>query len=138
MQPEKWKLVSKSGLLKTVFIYFFCIHCLKMAKISLIFVTLFEILNFCPKIQLWFSEKIFDFFVENVVVLGFSAVDNFDFTRKIVKKNWLKNSWKCWGSALFSYWQLWFPEKIVTFCQNWIIGQKFDFSNSVRVVSRKL
>ena len=24
--------------------------------------------------------------------------------------------------------QLWFPEKIVKFCQNWIFGQKFDFS----------
>ena len=35
---------------------------------------------------------------ENVVVLGFLAVDNFDVTRKIVKKNdWVKNSWKCWG-----------------------------------------
>ena len=31
---------------------------------------------------------------ENVVVLGFLAVDNFDFTRKIVKK---KFGWKCWG-----------------------------------------
>ena len=38
--------------------------------------------------------------------------------------------------------QLWFPEKIVDFlgeklvkmlgfCQNWIFGQKFEFSNSV-------
>ena len=34
---------------------------------------------------------------ENVVVLDFLAVDNFDFTRKIVKKIWLKNSWKCWS-----------------------------------------
>ena len=45
---------------------------------------------FCPKIQLWFPEKIVDLFVwktrENVVVLDFLAVDNFDFTRKIVKK----------------------------------------------------
>ena len=30
---------------------------------------------------------------ENVVVLDFLAVDNFDFTRKIVKKIWVKNSW---------------------------------------------
>ena len=29
---------------------------------------------------------------ENVVVLDFLAVDNFDFTRKIVKKNLGKNS----------------------------------------------
>ena len=44
------------------------------------------------------------------MVLVFLAVDNFDFTRKIVKKIWMKNSWKC---------------------HNWIFGQKFDFSNSV-------
>ena len=29
---------------------------------------------------------------ENVVVLDFLAVDSFDFTRKIVKKIWVKNS----------------------------------------------
>ena len=39
-------------------------------------ITLFEIVIFCPKIQLWFPEKIIDFFLagwktrENVVVLG--------------------------------------------------------------------
>ena len=33
----------------------------------------------------------------NVVVLDFLAVDNFDFTRKIVKKIWVKNSWECLG-----------------------------------------
>ena len=44
---------------------------------------------------------------------------------------WVKNSWKCWGFALFSCWQLWFPEKIAKFCHNWIVGPKFDFSNSV-------
>ena len=51
---------------------------------------------------------------ENVVDLDFLAVDNLDFTRKIVKKIWVKNLWKCWGV-----------------CQNWIFGQKLDFSNSV-------
>ena len=51
---------------------------------------------------------------ENVVVLDFLDVDNFDFTRKIVKKNW--------GEKLV---------KMLGFCQNWIFGQKFDFSNSV-------
>ena len=51
---------------------------------------------------------------ENVVVLDFLAVDNFDFTRKIVKKNF--------GEKLV---------KMLGFCQNWIFGQKFDFSNSV-------
>ena len=43
----------------------------------------------------------------------------------------MKISWKFWGFVLFSCWQLWFPEKIVKFCQNWIFGQNFDFSNSV-------
>ena len=49
--------------------------------------TLFKIFIFSPKIQLWFPEKIVDFFGwktrENVVVLVFLAVDNFNFTRKI-------------------------------------------------------
>ena len=48
------------------------------------------------------------------MVLDFLAVDNFDFTRKIVKKNL--------GEKLV---------KILGFCQNGIFGQKFDFSNSV-------
>ena len=46
--------------------------------------------------------------------MDFLAVDNFDFTRKIVKKNL--------GEKLV---------KVLGFCQNWIFGQKFDFSNSV-------
>ena len=50
---------------------------------------------------------------EDVVVLDFLAVDNFDFPRKIVKK---------FGEKLV---------KMLGFCQNWIFGQKFDFSNSV-------
>ena len=53
-------------------------------EISLIY-TLFEIFIFCPKIQLWFPEKIVNSFGwkirEYVVVLYFLAVDNFDFTR---------------------------------------------------------
>ena len=81
-----------------------------------------EIFIFCQKIQLWFSEKIVKFLGwkarENVVVLDFLAVDNFDFTRKVLKKI--------------------LDEKLVKmlgFCQNWIFGQKFDFSNSVQVYS---
>ena len=77
-------------------------------------ITLFDIFIFCPKVQLWFSEKIVDFLGrktrENVVVLDFLAVDNFDFTRKIIKKNL--------GEKLV---------KMLEFCQNWISGQKFDF-----------
>ena len=41
---------------------------------------------FCQKNQLWFPEKIVDFF-------------------------WVKNSCKCCGFGLFSCWQLWFHEK---------------------------
>ena len=52
--------------------------------------TLFEIFIFCPKIQLLFPEKIVEFLGwktrENVMILDFLAVDNFDFTKKIVKK----------------------------------------------------
>ena len=47
---------------------------------------------------------------ENVVVLDFLAADNFDFTRKIVKKNL--------GEKVV---------KMLGFCQNWM------FSNSVYV-----
>ena len=51
------------------------------------------------------------------MVLDFLAVDNFDFTRKNVKKI--------------------LDEKLVKMlglCQNWIFGQKFDFSNSVNML----
>ena len=76
--------------------------------------TLFEIFIFCPKIQLLISRENCRFFGwktrENVVVLDFLAVDNFDFTRKIVKK--------IWGEKLV---------KMLGLCQNWIFGQKFDF-----------
>ena len=75
-----------------------------------------EIFIFYPKIQLWFPEKIVGWKTrENVVVLDFLAVDNFDFTRKIVKK--------ILGEKLV---------KMLGFFQNWIFGEKFDFSNSVR------
>ena len=93
----------------------FCILCTSFPtfKDTLYLITLFEIFIFCPKIQLWFPKKIVDFFGEktreNVVVLGFLPVDNFDFTRKI----WVKNSWKC---------RVFF----------WIFGQKFDFSDVIR------
>ena len=53
-------------------------------------ITLFEIfIFFLQKFKFDFPRKlsIFSFLGENVVVLAFSAVDNFDFTRKIAKKN---------------------------------------------------
>ena len=46
------------------------------------------------------------------------------------KKIWVKNSWKCWGFAIFSCWQLWFPEKIVKFCQNWWMDLRHPFSSA--------
>ena len=73
---------------------------------------------------------------------------NFDCARKL-SMCWVKNSWKGCGYGLFSFWQLWFHEKncqiiwggklvkMLGFCQNWIFGQKFDFSNSVIVSTQK-
>ena len=82
------------------------------------FSTLFEIFIFCPKFNFDFPTKLSIFLGwktrENVVVLDFLAVDNFDFTRKIVKRNL--------GEKLV---------KMLGFGQNRIFGQKFDFWNSV-------
>ena len=47
------------------------------------------------------------------MVLDFLAVDNFDFTRKIVKKKL--------GEKL--------EKMLEEFRQNWIFGQKFDFGS---------
>ena len=89
-------------------------HRLKLINAHLL-ITLFEIFIFCPKIQLWFSEKIVDF-------------------------SGVKNSWKCCG---FSCWQLWFREKNcqknigrktrenVGVLSKLNFGQKIYFSNSV-------
>ena len=55
------------------------------------------------------------------MVLDFLAVDNFDFTRKIVKK--------ILGEKLV---------KMLGFGQNWNFGQKSDFLNSVQLYSFKI
>ena len=72
-----------------------CLKCVKNTILELNSKILFEIFIYRPKVQLWFPERIVDFLgwktCENVVVLDFLAVDNFDFTRKIVKK---KFGWK--------------------------------------------
>ena len=54
---------------------------------------------------------------ENVVVLDFLAVDNFDFTRKIVTKILGEKLVKCWGFVKIEF-----------------FGQKFDFSNRVKLI----
>ena len=57
------------------------------------------------------------------MVLDFLAVDNFDFTRKIVKKNWMKKTREnVGGLSKLNFWT------------------KFDFSNSVshEVMKKKL
>ena len=77
------------------------LHCSK----SSFFVQKFNF-DFPRKLSIFFGWKT----RENVVVLDFLAVDNFDFTRKIVKK---KIGWK--------------TREMLGFCQNRIFGQKFDF-----------
>ena len=92
-----WRGTSHSMAMET--------HCSK----SSFFVQKFNF-DFLRKLLIFLGWKT----RENVGVLDFLAVDNFDFTRKIVKKNL--------GEKLV---------KMLGFCQNWIFGQKFDFSNSV-------
>ena len=78
-------------------------------------ITLFEIFIFCPINQSWFYEKIVDFSGwktrENVVVLDFLAVDNFDFTRKIVKKIWIKTRENVGVLSKLNFWtKIWLFE----------------------------
>ena len=94
--------------LKNVYLEYF--YSVKTSSQSSFFVQKFNF-DFPRKLSIFFGWKT----RENVVVLDFLAVDNFDFTRKIVKK--------ILGEKLV---------KMLGFCQNWIFGQKFDFSNSVR------
>ena len=73
---SRWKTINTSSVVSNVI----------KTKIRL-FVKNFQVsLFFSAKIQLWFPEKIVDFFG-------------------------VKNSWKCCGFGLFSCWQLWFHEK---------------------------
>ena len=94
-------------------------------------ITLFEIFIFCPKIQLWFPDSRFylgEKLVNNVMILYFLAVDNFDFTRKIVKKKfWVKNSWKYWGFVKIE-----FLDKNLTF---WIVCNS---TSSINVIKQKI
>ena len=94
--------------------------------------TLFEIFIFCPNIQLWFAEKMVIFSGwntrENVVVMYFLAVDNFDFTRKNVKKIWGENSWKCWGFVKIE-----FLDKNLTFLIVWSGGPYLQKINIFKI-----
>ena len=47
------------------------------------------------------------------MVLDFLAVDNFDFTRKIVKKNLGKKLVKCWGFVKIEFWDKNFSNNIM-------------------------
>ena len=49
---------------------------------------------FCPKIQLWFFGWKTR---ENVVFFGLYSCWQLWFHEKNCQKNWMKNSWKCWG-----------------------------------------
>ena len=117
----------------------------------------------CSKSSFFVQKFNFDFFGwktrENVVVLDFLAVDNFDFTRTIVKKNSVKNLWKCCDFGLISCWKLWFHEKncpknlgeklvkmlgfwtkiwLFEYCAKQPLTQKLDFLNSRNEVKKIL
>ena len=88
-------------------------NCYTRLLITNLFLTLLEIFIFCPKFQLWFPEKIVDFFR-------------------------VKNSWKCCGFGLFSCWQLWFHEKFFGWKTREIVGDlhflvvdNFDFPRKI-------
>ena len=101
---------------KSVFALQYTYNVLSKIKINIFYFTL-------SKNSTLISQENCRFFLgwktrENIVVLDILAVDNFDFTRKIVKKYL--------GEKLV---------KMLGFCQNWIFGQKFDFLNSVWLYS---
>ena len=121
-RPNPYSLYSKEYKPKIEL----SLYCLKY--------TLFEIFIFCPKIQLWFPEKIVDFFSgwktrENVVVLDFVAVDNFDFTRKLSKKFWMKNSCKYWGFVKIEFLDKNLTFRIVWLNIEWKVSEVQNFSN---------
>ena len=91
-------------------------HCWK----SSFFVQKFNF-DFPRKLSIFFGWKT----RENGVVLDFLAVGNFDFTRKIVKKIWVKNSWKCWVFV-----KIGFSDKTLTFRIVCFSGS--NFSNKKR------
>ena len=57
---------------------------------------------------------------------------NFDFPRKVVQLFWVKTRENAAVLDFLVVDNFDLSEKIVKFCQNLILGQKFDFSNSVR------
>ena len=77
--------------------------------------TLFKIFIFCPKVQLWYPEKISDFLGwkirDNVEVLDFLAVARFGFRRKYVKNNF---GWKtCKNVGVLSKLNFWTKNQLL-------------------------
>ena len=81
----------------------------------------------------FFGRKIRD----NVVVLYFLAVDNFDFTKKIVKKIGMKNSWKYWGFVKIEFLDKNLTFRIVCVKDDKISKWKWSFFRYLRVVAAK-
>ena len=86
---------------------------------------------FVQKFNFDFPWKIVDFLGwktrENVVGSDFLAVDNFDFTRKIVKKKFgVKNSWKCWGFVKIEFLDNYLTFRIVCQCE-FILFKSINF-----------
>ena len=68
--------------------------------------------DFPRKLLILWGEKL----VKMFRFLDFLAVDNFDFTRKIVKEIWMKNSWKCFGFVKIEFLDKNLTFRIVCLC----------------------
>ena len=97
-----------------------------------------QIFIFRPKIQLWFPKKIVDLFEwktrENVVVLDFFVVENFDLTRKIVKKKLGEKLVKMLGvlSKLNFWTKIWLLVSY-NFENIWFFAAKINFEIQIQL-----
>ena len=94
--------------------------------------TLFEIFLFCPKFNFDFARKLLIFWEwktrENVAVLDFLAIDNFDFTRKIVKKILVEKLAKMLGICTFLVVDNFdFPRKLYSFVKIEFLDKNLTF-----------
>ena len=74
------------------------------SSLALACCTLFEIFIFCPKIQLWFPDKVVDF------CCGFGLFSCWQLwfhEKNCPKKIWMKISWKCWVFVFLSNLNFW-------------------------------